>query len=118
MKYELCRKIYDIVEDNLLKAGEKMAFGKFSFCSQMKKKNRDSFDLFDISNLHLDRKEFVEICYLVLLNRLPEEQAFINWSNLEFESNEEFQKVCFNSISNSAERKLKGTIVKNNYFEE
>lgn len=64
---DICGRLYDIVDDNLRANGHVMRFSRELTVSQIRKGDFDPCD-FD----HLSCHDFLVVCYMRLLGRLPE----------------------------------------------
>ncbi len=109
----LATKLYDLVSENAVKLGFDMPFSKSVFQDSFY--NSEAFSPLDY--VDYENKDYLEVLYLKLLKRPPEAGVFNNWSERLSLPKDEFQKFAFNNIFNSTERKMKGSVVKNNIFE-
>lgn len=106
-------KIYDIASENIAKAGKKMVFTKETFLYSTKQELK-YIDLFDMTRY--DNESFLQILYLALFFRTPEENARNNWGKLFHLPQKDFQEKCFSSLSSSEEYFRNGTIFFNNIY--
>lgn len=111
--YEVYSSIYDITKKNLEASGNEMAFTKDTFLYSTRRdlKNIDAFDM-----TQYDNESLLQVLYVALFFRTPEENARINWGKLKEMPRNEFQKKCFQTLTSSQEYLNNGTILYNNIY--
>lgn len=113
MNTDIYSKIYDIAEKNLQKSGEEMVFSKDAFLYSTRQ-DLKHINVFDMPQY--DNETLLQVLYVALFFRTPEENARLNWGKLKDMPKKEFQKRCFTTLASSQEFQKNGTILYNNIY--
>lgn len=107
IKEECFEQIYEVMEMELVQKGEKMPCTKNVFLLYQTSRIYEA-DYLKIKNLN--NFDFFQAVYLLLFNRVPDEDAKIHWrEKMETLENSEFQKQVLNSVRGSQEYVIKGS---------
>lgn len=98
-------KLYDVMYRNVEQAGAKFAPTKEHFLMMAElEPQRTNMEIFrDVS-----KEEIVQIAYLAILRRFPDEGAIQYWKQPELVQREDYNKIVIKSVANSIERSMKG----------
>lgn len=107
IKEECFEQIYEIMKMELAQKGEKMPCTKNVFLLYQTSRTYEA-DYLKIKILN--NVEFFQAVYLLLFNRVPDEEAQICWmEKMETLENSEFQKQVLSSVRGSQEYVIKGS---------
>lgn len=112
--YKLYELIYDITQSNMIKASDSLKYGKKAFVTLVNVEP-NCVNLLDL--ITLDNEDFFVSAYVSLLHRIPDDNAFVNWSKLLELPKEEFQSKVIITIIKSQEFMNNNIQIKNNFVE-
>lgn len=107
---EVYGKLYDIVSENMKKAGKHFGPTKnvFLLASQLEPQRTDMALLQGIP-----KEEIVQAAYVAVLHRLPGEAEQSYWQQQDFYNRQDYKTVLLKKIAYSVEREIKGIEVYN-----
>ncbi len=113
--HDIAKKVYRIAEENMEKAGEKMALPEDAFKFFVLNKTGE-MDLYLCE--YMDNESFIYAAYLGMLGRKPEPRALEKWMAYKDMPRFKFRKKMIDNIMKSAEFRAKGVIVRNNIYSD
>lgn len=108
----ICLGLYNIVADNSEKYAYKIPFSyDFLVHNITETETMDLLNYYDVEN-----EDFLVYVFSKLLRRLPEKAVLDAWKNQYNLPKREFQQKVLDTVCNSDERKIKKTILKNDFY--
>lgn len=93
--------VFDVSHDSMVKAGKDFHFAKDTFMYSVSN-DINTVDIYELSK-YTDNSTFLQLAYLMLLKRLPDQRAIEHWQDRLELPYKEFQSLVIKSLINSQE---------------